>query len=142
MYKNKLALWMRNTDTRQNIYAFFDPDRPVYAMQVKTGHYKILGYVALNRTHQIEGRISFSSNGKPVSISRSFEAVAKSQIYIGDFRGHATYDGMMMEWNIDSVTNNFAGTTLEFRQEYPNLGSLPVTSIHELQSATEVVHLH
>lgn len=135
IFKNKLALWLQNTDTKHNVYVYFDEEQPVYAVQVKAGHYRIAGYAALNRTHQIKSRVPFQSGGKPAALTRQFKAAAHSEVYLGDFTGHTTFDGTVFEWNVDSVTNKFTTTTLEFRKNYPNLGSLPVTPINELQGA-------
>ena len=63
-----------------------------------------------------------------------FTAPAGSQIYLGDFSGAATFDGMLSEWTVKSITNNFANTTVEFREKYRNLATSPSVSIFELQT--------
>lgn len=133
MFENELALWLQNTDTRRNLYLYFDPAQPVYAVQVKAGHYRIAGFAAATRLHKMEARLPFQTHGEPAAITRTFEAAAGSQIYLGDYTGHATFDGVVFHWKLDSVTNNFVATSLEFREKYPNLLMLPVTAVMDLQ---------
>jgi hypothetical protein len=134
VFHNRLALWLQNTETEHNEYLYFDEAEPVYAVQVKAGHYRIMGFAALARTHRVEGRVLFGSNGRPSTTTFPFEAAARSNIYLGDYVGHATFDGVLFEWKVDSTTNNLASTAAEFRAKYPNLGSLPVTSFKASQS--------
>ena len=122
-FKNKLALWLENADTQHAIYIYFDEDEPLYGIQVKPGRYRVVGFAGLNRTHKIEGRRTGSSAQK------AFLAPAGSEIYIGDFAGEITWDGLLSTWRLKSCTNNFAVTTAEFREKYPLLGMRPVQSI-------------
>lgn len=133
MYENKLALWLQNMDTKRNVYLYFDPGNPLYAVQVAAGRYRVVGYAAANRAHQSEGHRPFSDDQHMVRLSRPFAVAAGSVTYLGDYSGHATYDGLFMEWNLDSWTNNFIRTSLEFRERYPNLRTTPVASMLELQ---------
>ena len=122
-FKNKLALWLENVDTKHSIYIYFDENEPLYGIQVKPGRYRIVGFAGLNRTHEIKGRRT-----GPLA-HPSFPAPAGSQIYIGDFAGEVSWDGMVSTWRLKSCTNNFAATTAEFREKYPLLGMPPVQSI-------------
>jgi hypothetical protein len=128
-FKNKLALWLETVDTKHAIYIYFDENEPLYGIQVKPGHYRIVGFAGLNRTHEIKGRRT-----GPLA-QKTFLAPAGSEIYIGDFAGEVTWDGMVSTWRLKSCTNNFAVTTAEFREKYPNLTALPPVSIFEPQEA-------
>jgi hypothetical protein len=137
MFENKLALWLKNTDTKYNVYIYFDEAQPVYAVQVPAGPYRVAGFAALTRLHKLDGRQTFWIRGEPAAITRPFEAAAGSEIYLGDFTGHATFDGVICEWKVDSVTNNFVGTSREFREKYPNLRTASVTDVKDLQDQQE-----
>lgn len=134
VFNNKLALWLQNTDTKHNVYIYFDEQPPVYVAQVKAGRYRIAGFVGVDRGHKVMGRREFTSHGKAASISAPFDAAEGAEVYLGDFIGQASFDGTVFEWHIDSVTNNFAATTEEFREHYPNLRSMAVTPVWKLQS--------
>ncbi len=128
-FKNKLALWLENADTKHAIYIYFDKNEPIYGLQVKPGRYRIVGFAGLNRMHEIKGRRT-----EPMA-QITFLAPAGSKIYIGDFAGEVTWDGMVSTWRLKSCTNNFAVTTAEFREKYPNALALPPVSIFEAQEA-------
>jgi hypothetical protein len=64
-------------------------------------------------------------------VALPFKASTNIAIYIGDFNGKARIDGLIEEWQIESLTNNFFETTKEFRQKYPNLLKIPVVSVFE-----------
>jgi hypothetical protein len=112
-YKNKLALWLKNEDTGHSLYLYFDPAEPLYGIRVKPGRYRLAGYVALNRTHEIKHR---QPTARPL---RGFNAPAGQAVYLGDFTGEASWDGMIFTWGITGQTNQFTATTTEFRQKYP-----------------------
>jgi hypothetical protein len=125
---NELALWLQNVATRKNLYVYFDPDHPVYAVPAAAGRYRIAGFVGVNRAHEIEVRQEFRSSQAAMVVA-PFTAPARTPVYLGDFAGQATFDGaVVMEWQVNSCSNNFAATTAEFRKEYPNLGLVPATS--------------
>jgi hypothetical protein len=124
---NELALWLQNVESRKNLYVYFDPDQPVYAVPAAAGRYRIAGFVGVNRVHEIEVRHEFRSSQTAMVVA-PFTAPARTPVYLGDFMGQATFDGAVMEWRVNSGTNNFTATTAEFRKEYPNLGSAPATS--------------
>jgi len=126
-FHNELALWLQNVETRKNLYIYFDANHPVYAVRAAAGCYRIVGFVGVNRIHEIEGRHEYQSRQAALLVA-PFTAPARVPVYLGDFAGQATFDGAMMEWQVNSCSNNFADTTAEFRKEYPNLGSAPVTS--------------
>ena len=41
---------------------------------------------------------------------------------------------MLSEWRIKFITNNFANTTVEFRENHPKLMTVPADSVFELQT--------
>jgi len=129
-FKNQLALWLQNLDTQKPVYVYFEADQPVYAVQIKPGRYQMAGFVGMNRTHQIKGRHAFPTS----RFTAPFTASPGSQIYLGDFSGTATFDSIISEWRVKSFTNNFANTTVEFREKYRNLMTVPAVSIFELQT--------
>jgi hypothetical protein len=128
--ENRLALWLYNLDTQNSVYIYFDPDRPLYGIPVKPGCYQLAGFVGVNRLHEIRGRCTFPAR----RFTAPFTASAGSQIYLGDFLGTATFDGMLSEWRVKSITNNFANTTAEFREKYRNLMAVPAVSVFEVQA--------
>jgi|GEM_PF-2702524 hypothetical protein len=128
--ENRLALWLQNIDVQNPVYIYFDPDQPVYCIAMKPGRYQVAGFVGVNRMHEVRGRREFPASRFTVP----FTAPAGSQIYLGDFSGAATFDGMLSEWTVKSITNNFANTTVEFREKYRNLATSPSVSIFELQT--------
>jgi len=115
------------THCPHHLYVYFDPDHPVYAVPAAAGRYRIAGFVGVNRVHEIEVRHEFRSSQTAI-VMAPFTAPARTPVYLGDFMGQATFDGALMEWRVNSCTNNFTATTAEFRKEYPNLGSAPATS--------------
>ena len=127
----KIALWMQNADTQKSIYICFDETEPFRAIQVKPGRYRIAGFLATNRGHQIRGHHLFPATGVAGRITIPFKALPGSQTYLGDFTGHATLDDIIENWEVDSITNNFAATTAEFREKYQNLVTVPATSIFD-----------
>ncbi len=127
--EDQLVLWVQNLETHKQIYIYFDPDQRVYGINVQPGRYQVTGFLGVNRTHAIEGRRTF----EPSRFTQKFTAAPGSEIYLGDFYGATTYDGMLAEWRLDSITNNFVGTTEELHQKFPNLIRVPTTTW--LQSA-------
>ena len=125
--ENRLALWLQNLDAQSPVYIYFDPDLPVYCISVKPGKYRVVGFVGVNRLHEIRGRREFPASRFTVP----FAAPASCQIYLGDFTGAATFDGMLSEWSVKSASNNFAETTVDLREKYRNLATVPVVSIFE-----------
>jgi hypothetical protein len=128
--ENRLALWLQNLDAQSPVYIYFDPDQPVYCIAVKPGRYQVAGFVGVNRLHEIRGRRNFSTS----RVTVPFTALPGSQIYLGDFYGAATFDGMLSEWSVKSATNNFSETTVEFREKYRNLMTVAAVSIFEQQA--------
>ena len=128
--ENRLALWLQNLDAQTPVYIYFDADQPVYCIAVKPGRYRVAGFVGVNRLHEIRGRRDFPASRFTVP----FTAPSGSEIYLGDFTGTATFDGMLSEWSVKSATNNFAETTVEFREKYGNLMVVPAISVFELQT--------
>jgi len=128
--ENRLALWLQNLDAQSPVYIYFDPDQPVYCIAVKPGRYRVVGFVGVNRLHEIRGRREFPASRFTVP----FTASAGRQIYLGDFTGTATFDGMLSEWSVKSALNNFAETTVDLREKYRNLATVPVGSIFESQN--------
>lgn len=95
---------------------------PVYAIAVRPGRYKLTGYLATSG-NQVSGQIDFRN-------SRVFEVRSNSLTYLGDFFAYAEIRPFGREWPNSEVTNNFAATTEEVRQKYPNLASSPTFSIY------------
>jgi len=129
---NRIALWLENEDLKKPIYIYFDKNRPVYAITVDPGHYRLIGFAGIDMTHRILGQRVFHGKDPKEPITVSFEARTNSAVYIGDFTGYAKVNLVEEEWALRAGTNNFAGTTVEFHKEYPNLANLPVFSIFEL----------
>jgi hypothetical protein len=128
---NRLAIWLENLDLKKPVYIYFDKNKPVYAISASPGHYRLMGFAAIDMTHRILGKDVFQEKDSKQKIVFSFEAQTNSAVYIGDFTGYAKINLVAEEWAIRSVTNNFAQTTAGFRQQYPNLSNLPVVSIFE-----------
>ncbi len=126
-YQSKLALWLENADTGRRIYIFFDQDEPLYGIRVEPGRYRLAGFLALNRLHQIKGRRELPR------AARAFTADAGSLIYLGDFAGEVkvSHGDMLITWRLKSCTNNFPATTVAFREKYPKLASSPAVSIFD-----------
>lgn len=129
-FGNRLALWLKILDTQKSVYIYFDADQPVYGIAVQPGRYQLAGFVGVNNTHEVKVRREFPAS----RLTSPFAAAAGSQIYIGDFSGRTTYDGMLSEWRIKFITNNFANTTVEFRENHPKLMTVPADSVFELQT--------
>jgi len=122
-FENKLGLWLENTETKHSVYLYFDADEPVYGVSVKPGHYRIMGFAALDRLHAIQGHRTIPQ------MQQSFAATGGSEFYLGDVVGDITWNGAVSTWRIKSWTNNFTATTAEFRQKYPALGMTPAQSV-------------
>ena len=116
-YKNKLALWLKNEDTGHSLYIYFDHDEPLYGIRVKPGHYRIAGYAALERSHEIKHR---EPTTQPTQI---FAVPAGREVYLGDFTGVVSWDGAIFTWGITGLTNQFTATTIEFRQKCPHFAN-------------------
>ena len=128
----RLGLWLQNLDTEKPVYLYFDPDRSVYAVQVKPGHYRVAGFVGLTHEDQIRARKPYPPDGFMGRMFTSFYVAPEAQIYLGDYKGHVTYDGVMVKWGLDSSANRFTETTLEYRRKYPNLVTAPAVSVFNL----------
>ena len=127
-FKNKMALWLENMDTRHPLYLYFDHGEPLYSVRVKPGAYRIMGFVGLNRTHEIKTR-------SPIRLLQTvFYATAGSETYLGDFTGMVKWDSVFFIWGIKSCTNNFAATTAEFRAKYPLLTPTSTQSVFGARS--------
>jgi len=130
---NRIALWLENVDLKKPVYIYFDKNRPVYAITIEPGHYRLIGFAGIDMTHRILGRRVFHEKNSKKTFVVPFEARTNSAVYIGDFIGYAKVNLVEEEWALKTVTNNFAGTSIEFHKEYPNLTNLPVFSIFEPQ---------
>lgn len=130
---NRIALWLENVDLNKPVYIYFDKNRPVYAITVEPGHYRLIGFAGIDMTHRILGRRAFHGKNSKETFVVPFEARTNSAVYIGDFIGYAKVNLVAEEWALKTGTNNFAGTTIEFHKEYPNLANLPVFSVFESQ---------
>ncbi|HEY4416321.1 MAG TPA: hypothetical protein VGO57_11570 [Verrucomicrobiae bacterium] len=140
-FGNKLAIYLQNLDTKSMVYIFFDPKHPLQVVQVKPGHYQLAGFVGVNSSHEKRVRQEFYGKRLPLS----FIAAAGSQIYLGDFQGEVTsvegqvYTGNTVNtlrtidsiWKVKSFKNNFAGTTMDFREQYPKLRTIPAVSVFD-----------
>ena len=131
-FKNKLALWLENMDTKDPLYLYFDPGEPLYSVRVKTGTYRIMGFAGLNRTHAIKMLHPLRE------LQTVFYATAGSETYLGDFTGMVKWDSMFFVWGMRSCTNNFAATTAEFRAKYPLLPATSAQSVFGSQSPLPV----
>ncbi len=133
----QLGLWLENVKTKSPVYLSFLATNSSYAVDVKPGDYRINGFIAINREHQLKARHYFppTTAGKP--IRTTFAAVAGAQIYLGDYSGRVTYDRIMVEWKVESLRNNFEFTTSEFRMKYPRLPYARATSIFQPQLGGE-----
>lgn len=128
---NRLALSLVNTDLNKPVYMYFDQQKPVYAITVDPGHYRILGLVGVDMTHRVLGQAAFYNKDLKEDFTMSFEAQKNSAVYIGDFVGYAKVNLFAEEWAIKSFTNNFVGTTVAFHKDYSNLSKIPVISIFD-----------
>lgn len=126
---NHLALWILRADSKKEYFIRFNDADLVCCISVNAGRYNVVGFVGTDSEHRIWGRKKFPA-------SFPFEVRTNSATYIGDFAGRTTYDfgGMLQEWKIKGITNNFAGTTEDFRRNFPNLISVPVYSAFGRQS--------
>jgi hypothetical protein len=127
----QLGLWLENVKTKSPVYLSFLATNSIYAVDVKPGDYRIQGFIAINREHQLKARHQFppTTPGKP--IRTTFTAESGAQIYIGDYSGRVTYDRIMVEWKVESLRNNFEFTTAEFRMKYPGIPYARATSIFQ-----------
>jgi hypothetical protein len=130
---NRLVLWLKSLDAGQSVYIYFDEKHPLQAIRVKPGVYQVKGFAGTDGMHKIIGRRVFPNTGLMGKIVKPFKVPAGSEVYVGDFTGSATLS-LYQEWTLDSFTNDFAGTTVEFREKYPNLVSVPAISMFEIQS--------
>jgi hypothetical protein len=130
---NHLALWLRNLDSTNSFYIYFDQNQPVYAITVNPGHYRIMGCAGIDVTHRVLTREVFHMENPGKGFVIPFQVPAHTAVYIGDFTGYAKVNLVAEEWSLKFATNDFAQTTINFRQEYPNLASLPTASIFESQ---------
>ncbi|HEX9047586.1 MAG TPA: hypothetical protein VF988_11210 [Verrucomicrobiae bacterium] len=128
VFHNKLALWLADQKNHP-VYVCFDAAQPVYGIQVHPGRYQIVGFAGLDRADKIEGRLPFSGSPQP------FAATADKPIYLGDFTGEMTWDGLARyEWKIKSFTDNYAATTAEFHQKFPGCAAMPTESVFRLSA--------
>lgn len=126
---NRVALWLENTDLKEPVYIYFDKSQPLYAITAAPGHYRLMGLAGIDMTHRILDRSLFREKDSKERYFIPFEARTNTAVYIGDFTGCAKVNLVAEEWKIKSATNNFAHTTADFRQAYPNLASLETVSI-------------
>ncbi|HZF00752.1 MAG TPA: hypothetical protein VE344_02550 [Methylomirabilota bacterium] len=126
-FGNELALRLRNDNSKQEYLIQFKDKDSVYGISVEPGQYRVAGFVATFVDRRTVGRRTFL-NTVP------FEVRSNSATYFGDFIGYVKINGLNQEWSVTKVTNNFSGTTDEFRHKYPNLASTSVVSVFGQQS--------
>jgi hypothetical protein len=131
---NRLVLWLKNVSSKKSVCLYFDKQRPVNAILVDAGQYRMVGFAGTDVTHRVLGRLAFRGKSPMNLVTMPFEVRTNSAVYIGDFTGRARMVGLDQVWEIDSFTNNFAATTRDFREQYPNLVSVPAFSMVYLQS--------
>ena len=93
-------------------------DEPVYAVAVPAGSYRIEGFDGSYVLGQYAGRRKFRD-------AAWFEVKENVASYVGDFFGHTRMEFLTQEWFVDEAAENYEATTKDFRERYPNLGSLP-----------------
>ena len=128
---NRVALWLKNTDTENYFYIYFDRDQPLYAITASPGHYRLMGLAGIDMTHRVLGRSLFQTVDTKEKCFLSINAQTNSAIYLGDFVGYAKVNLVAEEWAIKSITNNFTQTAADFRKQYPNLANLATFSIYD-----------
>jgi hypothetical protein len=120
-FGNELALRLRNEDSKREHLIRLQGTNSVYGVAVEPGRYRVTGFVATFIDRRTAGGRSFGAT--PI-----FQVQPNSATYIGDFTGYAKIVALAQEWGVRGLTNNFAVTTREFRQRYPNLATAPVRS--------------
>jgi hypothetical protein len=125
------GLWIRNETTGQTHYIQFKETNMVYGVQVEPGSYRILGLVRSDNEHGVKSRVEFPSTNPAAWLTGSFEAHKGEQIYIGDYRCENSLDYPILHTRLYSGTNNFAATTVEFRNNYPELMATAAISIFD-----------
>ena len=125
------GLWIKNADTGRKLYVEFKDTNSVYAVEVKPGWYCIMGFVRSDNEHGVKDRSAFHQTNTPAALTEPFEVQSGDQIYIGDYIWETKLDYPILHWNLKSITNNFAATTVEFRQRYPERLIAPTKSIFE-----------
>jgi hypothetical protein len=118
---NRIALRLRNEDSRREYLIGLREKEPVYGIAVEPGHYRIAGFVATFVDYRTAGRRTFRD-------APLFEVPPNSVVYLGDFRSLTQGRIVSQSWGIQDVTNNFVATTDEFRRRYPGLAQVPVVS--------------
>lgn len=125
------GLWIKNVDTGRKLYVEFKDTNSVYAVAVKPGWYRIMGFVRSDNEHGVKNRSGFHQTNTPAALAEPFEAQSGGQIYIGDYIWETKLDYPLIHWNLKFITNNFDATTVEFRQRHPELLTTSAKSIFE-----------
>jgi hypothetical protein len=126
-FGNRIALRLRNENSKQEQLIQFKDTNSVYGIVVEPGKYAVVGFVATFFDHRTAGRRTFS---KIVP----FEVQANWITYFGDFSGYGKNSFPDQEWDVTNITNNFGKTTDEFRNEYPHLAATAAISVFEGQA--------
>ncbi|HEV2694901.1 MAG TPA: hypothetical protein VG347_18555 [Verrucomicrobiae bacterium] len=125
------GLWIRNEATDRTYYIELRESNAVYAVQVEPGNYRIAGLVKTDNEHGMKGRIVFPLTNQPAWLVTPFQARKGERIYIGDYMGETKFDYPMPIFRLKDITNNFTATTVEFRNNYPELMTAPAVSIFD-----------
>ncbi len=85
-FGNKLALRLRNENSKQEYLIQFKNTNSVYGIVVEPGKYAVVGFVATFFDHRTAGRRTFSK-------TVPFEVQSNCITYFGDFSGYAKING-------------------------------------------------
>lgn len=123
-FGNKLALRLRNENSKQEYLIQCRNKDSVCAFAVEPGRYRVAGFVATFIDHRTVGRRSLPN-------TPSFDVLSNSVTYLGDFTAYAKIAVIAQEWGVTGLTNNFVATTDELRRKYPNLASVSVLTMFD-----------
>jgi len=125
------GVWIRNETTDRTQYIELREKNAVYAVQVEPGSYRITGLVKTDNEHGVKGRITFPATNQAAWLARTFDVRKGERIYIGDYQGETKLDYPILTFKLRYITNNFAATTAEFRNNYPELMTTTAASIFD-----------
>jgi hypothetical protein len=118
---NQIALRLRNESTKKDYLIQMRKDDAVYGIAVEPGRYRVAGAVFTFAERRTAGQRAFRN--APV-----FEVKSNALVYLGDFQGYTEGRFVSQSWEVRGVTNNFAGTTEEFRRKHSQFASLSAVS--------------